>query len=235
MPYYAEPCPNTLAVTYSNGHAMNDRTIVTTDTSTKGGCTKGFTGTSAAAPIAAGMVALMLEVRPCLSWRDVQSILVYSAVKVDVEEARWFLNGAGFHHSDQHGFGLMNASRLTLASAHWPLLPPMLNYSTRKQSVYVDIPDDGVPLTQRVYGKHLMKLLYPFSFFFVHTVSSSSLPLHLSTLEYVAVTLWLEHNCRGILNISLQSPTLTWTTLASPRKHDQYVTITVIYDTIAIM
>ena len=82
MPYYAEPCPNTLAVTYSNGHAMNDRTIVTTDTSTKGGCTKGFTGTSAAAPIAAGMVALMLEVRPCLSWRDVQSILVYSAVKV---------------------------------------------------------------------------------------------------------------------------------------------------------
>ena len=154
MPYYAEPCPNTLAVTYSNGHAMNDRTIVTTDTSTKGGCTNGFTGTSAAAPIAAGMVALMLEVRPCLTWRDVQSILVYSAVKVDVKEAKWVLNGAGFHHSDQHGFGLMNASRLTLAAAHWPLLPPMLNYSTPKQITHSIIPSDGSFLIHTVYSEH---------------------------------------------------------------------------------
>lgn len=155
MPYYAEPCPNTLAVTYSNGHAMNDRTIVTTDTSTKGGCTKGFTGTSAAAPIAAGMVALMLEVRPCLSWRDVQSILVYSAVKVDIKEAQWVLNGAGFHHSDQHGFGLMDASRLTLTAAHWPLLPPMMNFSTSRQQVEAAIHSDAAPLTRTVYGEDL--------------------------------------------------------------------------------
>ena len=153
MPYYAEPCPNTLAVTYSNGHAMNDRTIVTTDTSTKGGCTNGFTGTSAAAPIAAGMVALMLEVRPCLTWRDVQSILVYSAVKVDVKEAKWVQNGAGFNHSDQHGFGLMNASRLTLTAAHWPLLPPMLNYSTTRLSAHSTIPGDGSSLISTIYGE----------------------------------------------------------------------------------
>lgn len=63
MPYYAELCPSMLAVTYSNGHASGDRNIVTTDASTHGGCTKSFSGTSAAAPIAAGMVALMLQVR----------------------------------------------------------------------------------------------------------------------------------------------------------------------------
>ncbi len=35
-------------------------------------------------------------------------------------------NGAGFHHSDQHGFGLMDSYRLTLTAAVWPLLPAMV-------------------------------------------------------------------------------------------------------------
>ena len=63
MPYYAELCSSMLAVTYSNGHMTGDRTIVTTDASIHGGCTRSFSGTSAAAPIAAGMVALMLQIR----------------------------------------------------------------------------------------------------------------------------------------------------------------------------
>lgn len=46
------------------------------------GCTVDHTGTSAAAPLAAGMVALMLQVRPCLTWRDVQHIIAFTATKV---------------------------------------------------------------------------------------------------------------------------------------------------------
>ncbi len=61
MPWYAELCPAMLAVTYSNG--MGDRNVVTTDVSQHSGCTDKFSGTSAAAPIAAGMVALVLQVR----------------------------------------------------------------------------------------------------------------------------------------------------------------------------
>lgn len=41
--------------------------------------TSRFNGTSAAAPIAAGVIALMLEANPNLTWRDVQEILVRSA------------------------------------------------------------------------------------------------------------------------------------------------------------
>ena len=66
--------------------------------------------------------------RHCLTWRDVQSILVYSAVKVDVSGAEWVENGAGFHHSDQHGFGLMDAYRMTAVARSWPLLPPMVKH-----------------------------------------------------------------------------------------------------------
>lgn len=57
---------------------------VTTDWTKHGatGCTNQHTGTSAAAPLAAGMIALMLEARPCLTWRDVQYIIIMTAQKV---------------------------------------------------------------------------------------------------------------------------------------------------------
>lgn len=51
------------------------------------GCTEGHTGTSAAAPLAAGMIALMLQVRPCLTWRDVQHIIVFTATRVSHSQA----------------------------------------------------------------------------------------------------------------------------------------------------
>ncbi|HMP06772.1 MAG TPA: S8 family serine peptidase, partial [Lacipirellulaceae bacterium] len=45
--------------------------------------TSRFNGTSAATPIVSGVVALMLEANPNLSWRDVQEILVRSARQND--------------------------------------------------------------------------------------------------------------------------------------------------------
>lgn len=56
------------------------------------GCTEGHTGTSAAAPLAAGMVALMLQVRPCLTWRDVQHIITFTATKVGPVKGRLCLH-----------------------------------------------------------------------------------------------------------------------------------------------
>lgn len=45
---------------------------------------RGFNGTSAAAPVAAGVVALVLEANPGLGYRDVQEILAYSATRADL-------------------------------------------------------------------------------------------------------------------------------------------------------
>ncbi len=61
-------------------------------------------------------------------------------------------NGAGFHHSDQHGFGLMDSYRLTLTAAVWPLLPAMVVISGA-----VAIPTNGQPLIQTI--KTIIKLL----------------------------------------------------------------------------
>ena len=46
-----------------------------------GNLTTGFDGTSAAAPMVSGVVAMMLEVNPNLDWRDIQHILIDTAQK----------------------------------------------------------------------------------------------------------------------------------------------------------
>lgn len=53
-------CSSTLAATYSSGDA-NERQIVTTDL--RKTCTDAHTGTSACAPLAAGIVALTLQAK----------------------------------------------------------------------------------------------------------------------------------------------------------------------------
>jgi len=66
---YSEACSSTLATAYSSG-ASGERMIVTTDL--RDSCTKTHTGTSASAPLAAGIAALTLEANQNLGWRDLQ-------------------------------------------------------------------------------------------------------------------------------------------------------------------
>ena len=79
-------CSSPTLLSPSVSRYLNDvlSTQVTSDWSMQQGtgCTDGDTGTSAAAPLAVGMVALMLQVRPCLTWRDVQHIITFTATKV---------------------------------------------------------------------------------------------------------------------------------------------------------
>ncbi|XP_064187598.1 proprotein convertase subtilisin/kexin type 4-like [Anguilla rostrata] len=60
VPYYSEPCPAIITTTYSGG-SWHHRKIVTTDV--RHSCTSDYTGTSASAPLAAGILALALEAK----------------------------------------------------------------------------------------------------------------------------------------------------------------------------
>ncbi|XP_028664340.1 proprotein convertase subtilisin/kexin type 7 [Erpetoichthys calabaricus] len=190
MPFYAEECASMLAVTFSSGDRML-RSIVTSDWDfQKGtGCTDGHTGTSAAAPLAAGMVALMLQVRPCLTWRDIQHIIVFTATKYDDVQADWETNGAGFHHSHQHGFGLLNAWRLVNAAKTWQSVPNLLSFQS-------PVLKDG----RRI-------LMTPSQLQASWTVTLEDLQQSgMQTLEHVAVTLTLTHPRRGDVEILLLCP-----------------------------
>jgi subtilisin family serine protease len=70
--YYAEKCSAALTTAFSGSDNFYKK-IVTTDLST-GGCSEDFSGTSAATPMVAAIIALALEADPDLTWRDVQHI-----------------------------------------------------------------------------------------------------------------------------------------------------------------
>nr|XP_015193269.1 PREDICTED: proprotein convertase subtilisin/kexin type 7 [Lepisosteus oculatus] len=190
MPFYAEECASMLAVTFSSGDRQL-RSIVTSDWEfQKGtGCTDGHTGTSAAAPLAAGMVALMLQVRPCLTWRDVQHIIVYTATKYEDKRAGWKTNGAGLHHSHQHGFGLLNAWRLVNAAKVWESVPFLVSYQSPELKEEAEI------------------LAFPEKLVLTWNVTAADLRQSgMLTLEHVAVTLTMTHPRRGNVEILLNCP-----------------------------
>jgi hypothetical protein len=69
--------------------------------------------------MAAGIIALMLEANPELSWLDVQYILVNSCVRTDVDDSDWKQNGAGRWVNHKFGFGLIDTARaVQLSLAH---------------------------------------------------------------------------------------------------------------------
>jgi len=66
-------------------------------------------GTSAAAPIVSGVVALMLEANPNLSYRDIKIILARTARVNDVNDTLWQTNAAGHKFNYKYGFGVVDA------------------------------------------------------------------------------------------------------------------------------
>ena len=119
--WYAEPGANVLVAAHSDGDGEG---ITTTDITGSGGSNSGnvtedFGGTSSATPLAAGVIALMLEANPNLSWRDVQNILVHSSRIVDASDSSWETNGAGLQVSHKYGFGSVDAGAATSLAENW--------------------------------------------------------------------------------------------------------------------
>ena len=94
--------------------------------------TSTFNGTSSAAPVVSGVVALMLEANPNLGWRDVKHILATTSDKLDEERAdfvhseagitidhSWVTNAAEHAFSNHYGFGQVNGYRAVLAARNY--------------------------------------------------------------------------------------------------------------------
>lgn len=99
--------------------------------------TSTFNGTSAATPVVAGVVALMLDANENLGWRDVQTILAMSAqhtgsavggpssgFEIDAWQvmggSHW--NGGGNIFSESYGFGMVDAFAAVRMAEAWAQL-----------------------------------------------------------------------------------------------------------------
>ena len=93
------------------------RRVVTTDRSDSEGYAdsnycESFGGTSAACPLAAGVMGLILSARPDLSWRQVLDIARATARRLDVDNGNYDSRG----HSSLYGFGRLDAGAALAAA-----------------------------------------------------------------------------------------------------------------------
>jgi kexin len=185
-PVYSEQCPGILFTMYSSARGGMEG-IYTTDW--KSGCTSRHGGTSAAAPLAAGVYALLLSKRRDLNWRDVQRISIENAVVVNPDDTDWKSNGAGRKYNHKYGYGTIDTYKLIMATEKYQ--------NVRNQTIFVSEQDKlSKPIPQNTEG--VVELI---------SVTAEDLKKKsFGRLEHVTVAIYIDHQRRGDISIYLTSP-----------------------------
>lgn len=198
-PSYSEQCTAVMVSTYSSGSGEH---INTTDLHDK--CTDKHGGTSAAAPLAAGIYSLVLEANPNLTWRDVQHLTVRSAVEIDPTDPSWQDTAVeGRRYSPKYGWGKIDALEMVQHAQNWELVKPQGWYYMPYKVVAKDMStvgemEDSFEVTQEMLSK-----------------------VNFNQVEQITVLVNVETSIRGDIQIDLVSPTGRISTLAIPRPHDR--------------
>ncbi|XKL69164.1 hypothetical protein PGB90_006933 [Kerria lacca] len=208
-PWYLEECASTLATTYSSGTPGHDKSVGTVDMDGKLRpdhiCTVEHTGTSASAPLAAGLVALALEANPNLTWRDVQYLVVMTSKSEPLEkESGWATNGVKRKFSHKFGYGLMDGEAMVVLAEQWTNVPNQ--HICKSQEINEDRPIDPLP------GNVLTVYM---------DVNGCPGTLNeVRILEHIQCKISLRFFPRGNLRIDLTSPMATTSTLLFERPRD---------------
>ncbi|CAD7685879.1 unnamed protein product [Nyctereutes procyonoides] len=210
VPWYSEACASTLTTTYSSGVAT-DPQIVTTDLHHQ--CTDKHTGTSASAPLAAGMIALALEANPFLTWRDMQHLVVRASRPAQLQAEDWRTNGVGRQVSHHYGYGLLDARLLVDMARTW--LPTQPQQKCVVRIVHTPTPTGGA-LTPHAAPSPILPLTQVRK----NVSACAGSANYIRSLEHVQVQLSLSYSRRGDLEISLTSPMGTRSTLVAIRPLD---------------
>lgn len=194
---YSEECAALAVVAPSNGGKLG---ITTTDLLgahgySPGDCTSDFGGTSSAAPLVSGIVALMLSVNPQLGWKDVQYCLITSTTRVDPLDKDWKMNGAGYYVSHKYGYGLVDANASVYCAKNYKKYLSVEPYSTKYDLVV------NKPIPQAGSG-HLDSVIVVNDEF---------------SVEHVQVILTASHPSVTELDVKLISPFGTESVLAELR------------------
>ncbi|MCC6574151.1 MAG: S8 family serine peptidase [Planctomycetes bacterium] len=102
-----------------------------------------FNGTSAAAPMVSGVIALMLAENAALTWRDVQHILARTSRKVSPTDAGWTQNSKGYWISHKFGFGLIDADAACNLASTWTTVGARVTTTSSTDNAALAIPDNN--------------------------------------------------------------------------------------------
>ncbi|CCH58858.1 hypothetical protein TBLA_0B00130 [Henningerozyma blattae CBS 6284] len=198
-PAYSESCSAVMAVTYSSG---SGKFIETTDINGK--CSTHHGGTSAAAPLAAGVYALLLEANPELTWRDVQYLTILSSKTLDENtDGKWQEGALGKRYSHMYGYGNLDAYELIELGKTWENVNPQDWYFSKVRQVdsTTNSTDDILESTIRVSEQGLKNA-------------------NVKRIEHIQIIVDIDSSIRGQTTIDLISPTGMVSNLGVIRKHD---------------
>ena len=116
-----------------------------------------FEATSAAAPMASGVVALVRNAHPSLTWRDVKLILAGSARKNDPDGPGWETGALQYGSTTdrydfnyEYGFGVVDAEAAVDLAGDWTTLPRFVSESRTAADTDIAVPDTNTPVTSTV-------------------------------------------------------------------------------------
>uniref|UniRef100_A0A9J8BFC0 Neuroendocrine convertase 2 n=2 Tax=Cyprinus carpio TaxID=7962 RepID=A0A9J8BFC0_CYPCA len=200
---YDESCSSTLASTFSNGRKRNPEAGVAT-TDLYGNCTLRHSGTSAAAPEAAGVFALALEANPNLTWRDLQHLTVLTSKrnKLHDEVHQWRRNGVGLEFNHLFGYGVLDAGGMVKLAREWKTVPERFHCVA-----------GSVQETHKIQSGNKLVLS-------ITTDACQGKDNFVRYLEHVQAVITINASRRGDLNVNMTSPMGTKSILLSRRPRD---------------
>ena len=198
--YYAEPGANILVTAHSNGDGegitttdIHDDPDISSDDAgyDNGNVTNSFGGTSSATPLAAGVIALILDANENLTWRDLQHVLVNSARMNDPNDSSWEINNAGHDVSHKYGFGAVDAGAAVALAENWTNVDTEVN-----QTFGPFTPSFSIPTSSNSWSEFNVQVTEDIS------------------IESIDIIVDIDHSSRGDLDIVLESPNGTQSWLA---------------------
>ena len=204
--YYTAP---TIMTTFSTGLSMSESSLIgkkgpiTIEEDSSYNYTYAMNGTSAAAPMVSGALALVLDKCPSLTWRDVRWLIAKHAKRIDVSQNEWVQNSAGLWHNNNYGFGRIDANAMVeecLSSSYKHLGKEKII----EKSISIDnriIPDTNISIVENMIIKQNIKI------------------------EWIGLTVKINHPYAGDIDIELVSPTGTVAHIIEPNflKYNAYI------------
>lgn len=202
--HYDESCSSTLASTFSNGAKDPHTGVATTDLYDR--CTQTHSGTSAAAPEAAGVYALALEANPNLTWRDIQHLTVLTSKRNSLYDGKgrfnWKTNGVGLEFNHLFGYGVLDAGSMVTLAKDWKTVPSRYHCDAGSVAGLFPIPvNDMLELT-------------------IDTNACKGTGSEVNYIEHVQAIITLNATVRGDLIMYLTSPMGTRSMILNRRPND---------------
>ena len=178
-------------------------------------CVSDFGGTSAAAPAATAIFALALEARPELTWRDMQYLCVETGRPFKRDGVYWHKLASGREYSDQLGYGALDAYAFVTKAKEWKLVTPQVWITPP----YVQF-QNGTMEAGRFFngGERLSKKGV---FHAVEITEAMAQEHNFGAIEHVQIKVWVQHERRGDIEVTIQSPKKVVSKVGKTRMYDE--------------